>query len=221
MIKRLAPIFFILLLFTQCDNASDDSAIDSVNQETNDSYDCSSFIERTKDVFNDSSIIYQNKGIMHQFDDNLDSAIFYFDKAIKADSSMYVAHSNKGNVLIRLDSNDQAIKEYERVVELHPNRPEFHMHLATVYDYLGHSGQALKEYEISINLYNELISCSDDKPLVEGCRMDRAIVYMLSDNKEKGLAELEALKEENPLMQNLYERQMEFDKEQFFEDLFE
>ncbi len=168
--------------------------------------------------------MFQNKGIIHQFNNNLDSAVYYFDKSISTDSNMYVAHTNKGNVLLRLGDEINAINEYKKVVAIKPKMPEFHMHLGNVYDYLGYSDEAASEYDIAIELYSIRIECSTDKRLIEGSQLDRAKLYMFNNQKELGREEFKKLMEINkdrPMVQEIIKHEMTLSKEEFFRNLFE
>lgn len=207
-----------LIMITSCNEPKSES------DDKSSSFDCSTYQEVKKDVFNDSSIIYQNMGIMQQFDGNYDSAVYYFDLAIKADSSIHVAHTNKGNVLLRLGDKKNAIIEFKRVVELKAKIPESHMFLGNLYDYLGYKQEATSEYDIAIELFTERIHCSKNKRQIEGSKVERAMLYMFNNQEEKGRREFAELKEQNKndaMMQNMIEHQMNLDKKQLFRDLFE
>ncbi|MCK5218299.1 tetratricopeptide repeat protein, partial [bacterium] len=48
-------------------------------------------------------------------------AIMQYDRALKADASMYEAHYNMGNALMRLRQYKQAVTAYEEALERQPN----------------------------------------------------------------------------------------------------
>ena len=217
-------IFTLLFSISSCKSSDTEANLKLENENMNSSFNCDSYKETQKDNFSDSAIIYQNKGIIHQFNNNLDSAIYYFNRSIETDSNMYVSHSNKGNVLIRLGDESNAIIEYKKVVAIKPKMPEFHMHLGNVYDYLGYPKEASTEYDIAIKLYSERIQCSTDKVLIEGSEMDRAIIYKFNNQEEKGRKEFKKMMESNkdkPMIQEIIKHQMTISKEDFFRVLFE
>ncbi|MGM0632167.1 MAG: tetratricopeptide repeat protein [Pseudomonadota bacterium] len=61
---------------------------------------------------------YNNRGVLHFEEGNLDAALADFEEAVRRDERMAFAHINRGNIFIRREQWEQAISAFDHAIEL-------------------------------------------------------------------------------------------------------
>jgi Tfp pilus assembly protein PilF len=142
------------------------------------------------------AISYQNQGIKDIMNNDTQSAIIHFKKAIQCDSTYYLPHSNLAQLYIEKGEYEEALQEMQKVVSLQPTLAEGHGGLAMLYDYLNRSKDARLSYEKGIDRYTQQLECEKDDEQVNIIRMNRAFLYVLSGEESIGNEELNQLRKE-------------------------
>ena len=99
------------------------------------------------------AVAYNNKAISYS-DSNLDSALFYFDKAIKADSTYLLSYQNKTNLYTKIGNYESALQTLEMLSQK-INNSEINKMKGLLNDLLDNSEKAKIFYDKSIAQIDE------------------------------------------------------------------
>lgn len=127
-----------------------------------------------------------------------DSALFFFDKAIELDASYTLPHSNKVTIYLNRKDLNKALLECKMIVKKQPKMAEAWTFTGLIYDELKQKEEAKRCYQTSIDIFVERI---EDKALSNRTminRLNKAVSFILMEEKEKGSAELNQLQKEYP-----------------------
>lgn len=80
--------------------------------------------QEKKHVYNPKAIKLNNKALQFIKVQNFDSALIYLDKAIKIDTTYYVAYGNKSHIYYTLKDLKQALLEAQREIIAKPDLAE-------------------------------------------------------------------------------------------------
>lgn len=116
-------------------------------------------------------------------------ALKLLDKAIRLDTTFYMAYLNKAQVLIKLGKYNDAIDISKYLVSsIKPDFPEAYTMLGMLYDKVGETSTAKDYYKKAIEKYSDRISKKDNVMDI----VNRAHLNYILD-KEKGLNEIDSL----------------------------
>lgn len=104
----------------------------------------------TEDV--DASEFYNERGVAHWRNDNINKALRDFSRAIAADPNNAWAHCNRGNMLAERQEHEAALPAYLEAIDLDPTEPEFFWAMAKSAQAIGKLDSALKLYDAAIAL---------------------------------------------------------------------
>lgn len=130
---------------------------------------CSSNCEEIKKdniVIKPEALEFNKKGLEFTglANENMDSAFYYFNKAIEIDPNYSIPHSNKANLYIELGDEQNALSELKIVTELNPNLAEAWIQYGMALDYYGQKDESKLAYGRGVKIFNEKIeTCSDEK----------------------------------------------------------
>lgn len=148
--------------------------------------------------YNPKAIAINNKAIEYAQRAKEDSALILYDKAIELDETYFLPHSNKISIYVKRKQFDKAIYESEMVVKKNPDLAEGWVFAGILYDRQGQTKKAIKYYNKSIEIYNERIENPNKAAITSANRLNRAFSYILLGQEEKGKAEMNILKKEEP-----------------------
>lgn len=134
------------------------------------SFSCSS-----KDEIKSECIEMNNIGIKYLTDaqlgnsvkENIDSAIFYFNKSIKCDSTNYYAYFNLLSAYIAEKDFETSINMIEKMaIKFKEEEHGFDQMKASLYESVGQLDSAIKYYNSSYLHYSDLAIAFPDSPLI-------------------------------------------------------
>ncbi len=114
------------------------------------------------------------------FQGQLDEAVVSYREALRCKPDCAEAHNNLGTALTRLGRLHEAVESFRRVVQLDPNFAEVYVNLGEALKDLGRP-EALANFEEALRL----------KPGFAAARWNRALVWLLAGDFEKGWPEYE------------------------------
>ncbi len=130
--------------------------------------------------------------------ENFDSALYYLDKAIKIDTTYYVAYGNKCTVYCALKDFRNALLEIQKEIAVKPDLAEAWAFEGMLNDKLSDTLNANKCYKKSIEMFDERIRDPSKQKYLYENKLNRAISLILMGQEEAGRRELKKLKETNP-----------------------
>lgn len=80
----------------------------------------------------------------------LDSALYYFDKAVALNNDYYDAHNNRGITLMRLNRVDPAMVDFSACIRLDPSKPKAYCNRANGHGTRGEYQEALADYSAAL-----------------------------------------------------------------------
>jgi tetratricopeptide (TPR) repeat protein len=95
---------------------------------------------------------YYNLGCEYAKNDDMASAIKYFQQSIKIKETQPECHNNLGSAYIRTERMDEALYHIQRALELNPSYSMAYFNLGLVYAYKGQSKDAVNSIEKAIEL---------------------------------------------------------------------
>ena len=174
---------------------------------------------KTNNTIEAEAIKHNNKGLefVSVLNENVDSAFYYFDRAIEIDSNYASPHSNKANLFITLGDKKNALKELKIVTELNPEIGESWVLYGIALDYYGHKKESKLAYQQGVKLLSEKIENTtndqerDNNLLNRGCAL-----FLLGDPKYNN--DFEELKDKESFKMHIDEL-TRLSKEDFLEKL--
>ena len=172
-VSYLQTLVYILLIFSSCNG-------------------------QKKDVYNPKAIGLNNRAVEFIKTEQYDSALIYLDKAIKIDTTYYLAYGNKVTVYCTLKNFKDASLIAEKVIEVKSDLAEGWKFAGMLKDKLGDTLSAVKYYKKSIEIYDERIANPDKQRYLKANKLNRAVSYLLIGQEETGHNEIKKLKELYP-----------------------
>lgn len=154
--------------------------------------------QQKKIIYNPKAVALNNKAAEFTKIQKLDSAIFYFDKALEIDSTYYLPYENKCNIYCTLKDFKTALKVSEKAISVIPDFAEGLFYSGLLNDKLGDSLKAIEYYKQSIKLFDVRISSTDNPKILKGNKFNRAIAYILIGQEDKGQNEIKELMKSYP-----------------------
>ena len=148
--------------------------------------------------FDPEAIALNNRAVKMIREYKNDSALIILDKAIKADETYYMPHSNKVTVYVNKADYKNALKESLLAVEKKPDLAEGWSMAGMLSDKVGDTIKSKEYYQKSVELFDKLISDPQQKAKLVRNRLNRALSMILMGKEEEGRKEMIKLKEENP-----------------------
>ena len=105
----------------------------------------------------------------------------YYQEALRLKPDYADAHNNMGSAFERLDQFDEALACYREAVRLNPNNADAISNLGMIASRRNHLDEALRHYEAALL----------QKPELSIARWNRALLYLLLGDFERGWAEYE------------------------------
>jgi tetratricopeptide (TPR) repeat protein len=93
-----------------------------------------------------------DEGVSHHSQGEFETAVEFFDKALKLDPSIVAAWSNRGLALSKLGRYDEAIESYDQAIELFPKYTAAWVDKGVALQELGRLDEALKCYDMAIEM---------------------------------------------------------------------
>ena len=210
-IVKLLLLFPIILIFS-CYNKGEDS-----NFEKTSFYQDNSKAKELNKAATDT-IKYAMPPMTKYDSVILRDAIILLDKAIRIDSTYYLAYANKAMILQHLNRNKEAIQVLDKITKIQTNYAEGFLSQGLIYEELGNIDSANKKYKEAINTYNKRIKKNDNI----GDKLNRAFIISLL-NRKKGQKEFEKLIKEHPEKEEyilLWKKQLfdNFNREKFIKN---
>jgi len=132
-----------------------------------------------------------------------DSALLFYDRAIKADPTYHIPYFGKANLLVRENEFHKAMEAIETAVEKEPTFAEGWQSAGFIADLIGDTLKASEYYKESIRLFNKNISESDNPDVIQGNRFNKIVSLTMLAQDEELEKETRLFKEENPDISNL------------------
>jgi tetratricopeptide (TPR) repeat protein len=179
----------------------------------------SCYCQTAKIIYNPKAIELNNKAVEFIKIKKLDSALIYLDKAIKIDTTYYLAYGNKCTVYCTLKDFKNALLVAEKEITVKPDLAEGWTFAGMLNDKLGDTINAVRCYKKSIELFDERISNPNKQKYLKANKINRALSYILSGQQETGQNEIKKLMEIYPNDESL-ESFSKLSKQDFLNQLF-
>ena len=125
---------------------------------------------------------------------DFESAIQYFDKAIKSDSKHYKAYNTRGNAKSKLDNVQDAICDYDEAIILNPK-------FSKAYNNRGLAKYKLDKFQDAINDYDKTIELS---PKYYGTYRNRGLAKYKLDKFQDAISDYDKAIELSPKYYRTY-----------------
>ncbi|MPM06950.1 hypothetical protein SDC9_53254 [bioreactor metagenome] len=145
---------------------------------------------------NPTAIEFNNKAVVLMTQDECDSALFYFDKAIEADSNYMPPHSSKSKIYVINGQYDLALNETESAIKIKPDQAEAWAFAGVIIEFKGDTLKAKDYFKKSIEIFDARISNPDMSNFIFANKFNRAISLILLGNEKEGKNELNKIKED-------------------------
>ncbi len=152
--------------------------------------------QKTKVSYHPDAIKMNNKGALCHAKAEFDSAMVYYSKAIQLDSTYYLPHSGKATIYLQKKEYDKAFYETKMAVNKKPDLAEAIFMLGVFNEQNGDTIKGKQYYLKSIEIFNERIKNSDDKEVIKGNKLNRALSKKFL-NDETYLDDLNDIKDAN------------------------
>ena len=104
-------------------------------------------------IFNPKHVaVFNNRGVICEYQGELDKAIENFSKAIEIDPNYATAFFNRGNDYVRIGELDRAIRDYSKAIQLDPKDAKAFSGRGAAYTDKGDLDQAIDDYNKAIQL---------------------------------------------------------------------
>ncbi len=143
-----------------------------------------------------------------------------FDKAIKLDTTYYLAYGNKAEFLARIGRYDDAIKTLDQVINIYPKYKEGITMIGLLFDKLKQNKRAKEYYKKALSVYNAKI---DQYPDSVSLSINKIFIQFLMGNDSLATNSLDKLSVKYPKNENIKlfkEIYGNFDKKTFIAKLY-
>lgn len=145
-------------------------------------------------------------------EEQVDSALFLLNKAVKIDPNFYLAHSNKIMMLIKKKDYDQMLITNKEMQRLAPDEPYLVIQEGLFYELKGDSLNSNLAFKKGVEQYDFILK--NDTNIGSGFKFIAIQSLVVANEEEKAKLLLIQLKEENPeneMLQNYnYQTKREF-----------
>ena len=148
--------------------------------------------------YNKKSIELQGIAADLILNNHYDSALILLDKAIRMDTTYYLAYCDKSEIFLKRKDFNRAIAESQKSLKVKPDYAEGWQYEGMIYDSLGDSINAIKDYTISIDLFNKRITDPQKKKYLFFNRLNRAVTLLMARQEKSAYDSLKILKEQYP-----------------------
>lgn len=166
-------------------------------------------------LFNEKAIEYNDKGVKCAMINQIDSALYYYDKAIEIDESYHLPHSNKVQVYVKNKDYEKALLESQFVITKNPDFAEGWFFHGMITEWLGDSISASSHYKNSIEIFTKRINSSFEHK--DANILNRAIAYLFIGEIEKGRDDIKLIAEKD----KYYTSFLDLTKKEYLEDIFD
>ena len=126
-----------------------------------------SLLTKVVDKYPDLAAPLYNLGVISEAQKDMDSAIGFYNRAIKADNHYYLAYNNLGVIARSQGKFDQALNYYRSGLNIAPDSSELNYNMAVLNEiYLHDYSNAIEYYERYLASFDENSSDSPDKNVV-------------------------------------------------------
>jgi tetratricopeptide (TPR) repeat protein len=146
---------------------------------------------------NEKAIELNDKGVTFMMDFQNDSAIVYFENAIKLDPNLKSAHHNLRSLYATEGLIEKAIVVSEKYLKVEPELAEIWVGTGMFYDKTNDSLKARNYYQKGIEIFTKRLDNNEDDNF-QSNRLNRALAYILIGNEELGQKEIKEILVENP-----------------------
>lgn len=175
--------------------------------------------KKNRETYDLKAIELNNKGAEYLKQAENDSALLFFDKAIRTDSSYYLPHANKTGIYIGSKEFGKALSESELAIKKKPDYVEGWIMTGLLLEKQGDSLKAANYFQKSVDLYDLLIQDPEKKEQIVKNKINRAFALIIQGKDLEAKKELNKLKAENP--DNLMiEQFLNMNKKEFTNQLF-
>jgi tetratricopeptide (TPR) repeat protein len=145
----------------------------------------------------EKAIEFNDKAVTFMMDFQNDSAIVYFEHAIKLDPNIKYAHYNLRILYAKEGLIEKAIEVSEKYLKVAPDFAEIWIGTGMFYEKTNDSLKARKYYNKGIELLTKRLDNNEDD-ILQSNRLNRAVAYILIGNEELGQKEIKEVLDENP-----------------------
>lgn len=156
-------------------------------------------IRRVIEVKPDTSVAYNNEGVILTNLARFDEAVAAFTKAIEKDPSNAQAHYNLGNVLMKQGKHDLAVPSYKKALELNPNFAQAYVDLAAISNAKGDVHEAYNNQGLALLVQNNIAGAVELFKKAVEAKPDYAIghnnlghAYLRMNDRARGVEGLKA-----------------------------
>jgi tetratricopeptide (TPR) repeat protein len=148
--------------------------------------------------YNRKSIELQGFAVHLIQNNQYDSALILLDKAIKLDTTYYLAYADKVEIFLKLKDFNHAISESKQLLNIKPDFAEGWQFEGLIYDLIGDSVNAIKDYYKSIDLFSERLLDPQKKKYIFNNKLNIAVSLLLARQEKSAYDSLRKIKEQYP-----------------------
>jgi len=113
---------------------------------------CTAVIEAGQQMLVQLVAAYNNRGVAHRSNGDIDRAIEDYDQAIRLNPDYYVAINNRGVALMNKGELDRAIADFDRTIQLRPDYFAAFYNRAVALGRKGLFERAIADYDVIIKV---------------------------------------------------------------------
>jgi tetratricopeptide (TPR) repeat protein len=148
--------------------------------------------------FNKKAVELNNKAVTLSEQQKLDSALLLYDQSIAMDSTYFLPHKNKIEILIKRKEFEKAKIESEAVIKLEPKMAEGWFIAGLIQELTGDTIKSKEYYSKSIDLYNLRIENPKLKSEINQNKLNMAFSKIFIGDKSY-LTDYEEMKKDKQL----------------------
>jgi len=175
--------------------------------------------QEKKEKYHPLAIEWNNKATVFIRFQNYDSALFYLDKAIEVDSSLYTAYENKSSVYCTLIDYKKAVIETKRILLIKPDLAEAWIMAGMLSDKIGDTLNALSFYRTSIEIFERRLKDPNRSKQSEANSINRVLSLILIGKESEARKEINRLKGLYP-NNKMLGQMLTLDKKDYLKEIF-
>ena len=199
----------MVFLVTSCDNQTKEAGKKQDNKFTNqvEAHTKLHTDRKNGDVFvlNDMAVKLMEQSLRYEkgsFDRDslLNEALSYSNEALEKKADFYYAYLNKANILKELGKYNASLKTLEELLKVKEDYPEAIFLMGLIYEKTGNMDKAKQKYKSALKAYKDYLKT----PMAtEQDKINKDLVLLFLEGKEKALARINEQIKENPENSNL------------------